>query len=131
MGNNAKRVLVVEDDPEVRRVLVRMLGRHGYLVSEAPEGREALKAMSESPADVVLTDLTLPDLNGIELIIALRAASPRLPVVPMSGNLHSRTPLDDMGPDLADVITLRKPFTMNQVTEALHRALAKDDRAMA
>ncbi|HYC33792.1 MAG TPA: response regulator [Gemmatimonadales bacterium] len=131
MGSEAKRVLVVEDDPEVRRVLVRMLGRHGYHVSEAPEGRAALEAVTENPTDVVLTDLTLPDMNGVELIIALRAAYPRLPVVAMSGDLQTRTPLAEVAPDLADVITLRKPFTMAQVTEALHRALSEEDRAMA
>jgi CheY-like chemotaxis protein len=69
----AARVLVVEDDPSTRELLVRTLEREGWGVQEAGNGRVALEHLAASPPDVVLLDLVMPEMNGFELLEVMRA----------------------------------------------------------
>lgn len=78
------RVLFVEDLPELRRTVGRVLRASGYEVVEADGGRMALEAANTQPVDVVLTDVMMPDMDGIQLLRELHAGDPSLPVVLMS-----------------------------------------------
>jgi DNA-binding NtrC family response regulator len=80
------RVLVVEDDAEVRTLLVRTLRRRGYSVEEAADGMEGLACAKRAAPDVVLTDMTMPRLDGLGLMKALRQTDSDLPVIVLTGH---------------------------------------------
>jgi CheY-like chemotaxis protein len=80
-------ILVVDDDPEARRVIRRSLEEVGYLVSEAANGRQAWKAVVDRFFDLIVLDLSMPDEDGIELIRSIRAELPHVKVLAVSGVL--------------------------------------------
>ncbi len=80
-----KRVLVVDDDPGVREVVRMMLESAGYHVSLASNGKRAMESLQKEPFDLILTDLVMPEQEGIETIKAIRRDYPDLKVVAMSG----------------------------------------------
>lgn len=82
--SDAARILFVDDVPELRRTVCRTLRAVGYVVVEADSGRTALETIECQPFDMVLSDVMMPDMNGIELLRALRQRDPALPVVLMS-----------------------------------------------
>ena len=92
MNPSPPTVLLIDDDQSLRSVLRRGLERAGYEVREAGEGGAALKLLASAAADLVITDLVMPDMEGIALILSLRKSHPRLPVIAMSGGGR-------MGPD--------------------------------
>jgi len=79
------RILVVDDDKEVRGMLRQMLERAGYEVVDAPDGNVALKLYREQPTDLVITDLIMPDKEGIETIMELRRDFPDVKIIAISG----------------------------------------------
>jgi CheY-like chemotaxis protein len=78
-------ILVIEDDPSVRRTLVQLLMNCGYEVADAANGRLGLERMSQRPADVVITDLIMPEMEGIETIRRLNQDYPRAKIIAISG----------------------------------------------
>lgn len=79
------RVLVVDDDHDVRLVLCRMLESGGYETAEARHGREALETALESPFDVLITDLIMPEQEGIETIQQFHQFYPHMKIIAISG----------------------------------------------
>ncbi|MCW5964181.1 MAG: response regulator [Bryobacterales bacterium] len=79
------RILIVDDDPDVRLVLRRMLEPDGYEIGEAGHGREALEVVVNRPVDLVITDLIMPEQEGIETIQALHQRYPQLKIIAISG----------------------------------------------
>ncbi|MCA9631619.1 MAG: response regulator [Myxococcales bacterium] len=114
-----KHVLLVEDDPGVRRGAARALRRAGYSVVEASNGVEALEKWSEE-VDALVTDAVMPELGGKALIETLRKKQPRLAVVLMSG--HAPEVLGDVLGRL-DVVYLPKPYGPSDLVDALRTAL--------
>jgi CheY-like chemotaxis protein len=94
----AARILVVDDEPPIRKLLRMGLGAHGYEVLEAPNGKTALELLGRDPALVIL-DLGLPDIDGLELLGRIREARPTLPVVVLSsrGDEGGKVEALDMG----------------------------------
>ena len=117
-----RRILVVEDDPDVRRVIVECLGLIGYAVTEAPNGTEALAAIATSKPDLLVVDYAMPDMTGAEVISRARALVGDLPVILATGYA-----------DMAAVerlagkpAILRKPFDINSLGLAVANALEMD-----
>jgi len=81
------RILLVDDQPELRRLFRRSLGRAGYEVLEASNAAAAIELAREHHFDVVISDMGMPDLSGLELLHALQTLDPDLPVVLVSGSL--------------------------------------------
>jgi CheY-like chemotaxis protein len=79
------RVLVIDDDLQVRKLLRSLLEREGYEVALADNGKEGLDAYGQAPADLVITDLIMPEKEGIEMILALRQRSPAVKIIAISG----------------------------------------------
>ena len=75
------RIMVVDDDPNILEVLQTRLESHGYAVVTASDGRQALDRLSEQSADLVITDLKMPGMDGIELLERLRARSSDVPTI--------------------------------------------------
>jgi PAS domain S-box-containing protein len=114
------RVLVIDDEPLVRAHVRRLLVHHGFEVEEAPDGRRGLEAVQKSAPDVVLLDMTLPDLDGVDVVRRLRASGTNVPVVLCSGDIDAAR---ERGLDPALVqYTLEKPFDGSQLLEAIGRA---------
>ena len=80
------RLLIVDDEPEIRRLLSRNLGRMGYTVQEAGNGEEAVALVSQAAPDVVITDMRMPRLDGLGLLEKLRSLDPDLPVIVLTGH---------------------------------------------
>ena len=87
------RVLLVGDEEDLRRGLRALLESADYDVAEAPDGRQALRFLSVQPADVVITDIVMPDMEGLELILRLRREHPRLRIIALSDTSVRRSDL--------------------------------------
>ncbi|MFR9675066.1 response regulator transcription factor [Streptomyces sp. TR06-5] len=118
----SSRVLVVDDDPTVLEVVSRYLGRAGYTVDRAADGREALAHAESAPPDLVVLDLMLPGLDGFEVCRALRARGP-LPVVMLTarGDEEDRIMGLEIGAD--DYVT--KPFSPRELVLRVQSVLRR------
>jgi CheY-like chemotaxis protein len=113
-------VLVCEDDASVRLVLGRMLERLGCRVTEAEDGDDALAKYKKDPADVVLTDMVMPGMDGVETIRAFRKRHPEVRVVAMSGGAMAGAVLYlNLAIQLGAAAVLPKPFSVEELTRAL------------
>ena len=131
MSEHKTRVLVVEDDPDIRRALTLNLSARGYEVVTAADGGEALNHAAGSTPDVIVLDLGLPDLDGMDIIRAVRAYS-RTPIVVLSGRTSSGDKVDALEAGADDYVT--KPFNVNELVARLRaatrRASATDSPAV-
>jgi len=115
------RVLLVDDDLEVREIARAMLEEMGALVMEAAAGQEALLRLRTEPdIDLVLADYTMPHMTGVELAQQVGVLLPGVPVVLMTG--YSATTLGDMGPSVRAV--LQKPFRAEAMVQVMTEALS-------
>lgn len=80
------RILLVDDDAEIRALLTRHLTRLGYTVQETEDGEEAVALVNKAVPDVVVTDMSMPRLDGLGLLQALRSKDPELPVIVITGH---------------------------------------------
>lgn len=114
------KVLIVDDEPQIRTLLRATLGRAGYVVAEAGNAREALNAKSIDKPDLILLDLGLPDRDGLELVTALRA-EPRsaLIVVSARDQTEQKVAALDLGAD--DYVT--KPFDTEELLARVRASL--------
>lgn len=88
--NQAPLVLVVDDERSIRTVFTAFLEQDGYRVATAEDGQQALAAVHRALPDVVLLDLMLPDMHGVDVLKALRSLKPNLPVIMITGYPDSR-----------------------------------------
>lgn len=117
------QILVVDDEAGVRRMVCRILARGGYGTSEAADGAEALASIRAGLAvDLVLSDIVMPQLDGVKLLEALSVSHPGLPVLLMSG--HAAADLAARG-ITAPCGILVKPFTAERLLEEVRRCLSK------
>jgi two-component system KDP operon response regulator KdpE len=110
------RVLVIEDEPQIVRVLRINFRRHGYEPDIVPTGRDALAAAARHPPALVVLDLDLPDMRGIEVIRSLRRWS-RAPIVVLSGRTRSSDTVAALDAGADDYIT--RPFDMDELMARL------------
>ncbi len=121
MTSGPVRILVVDDEPPIRKLLRMGLGTQGYQTLDAPDGRTALALVDKEPVDLVILDLGLPDLAGHEVLRSIRGRRPDLPIVVLSsrGDEAGKVEALDLGAD--DYVT--KPFGMNELLARLRTAL--------
>jgi CheY-like chemotaxis protein len=123
-----RRILVVDDEDRLRRALRTVLERAGYEVREARSGQDAVRLWREEESDLVITDIHMPDKDGIETILELRALSPNLPIIAVSGSGQRKC--RDLLRDaklLGTVQTLDKPFGLNEVLDCVSRTFQGAD----
>lgn len=121
------RVLIVEDDPMLRRYLAAALQECGYEVVLAANGEEALRMLRECPVDVVLTDVLMPEQDGVALMAELKRVQPDLPVVAMSGRGRVDLSIDSLAlmKALGADATLEKPFGFAELERTMAFVLDK------
>ncbi len=117
-------ILIIDDDERFRAMLEQTLARAGYRTASAGDGRQGLRLHREAPADLILTDLIMPEQEGLETIIELRRSFPGSKVIAMSGG--GRHHADDFLPiaqKLGAARTLAKPFTRDELLLAVREVL--------
>lgn len=119
-------VLIVDDEKVIREVLARSVLREGYTVDQATDGRDALDKMALSSFDIVLTDIKMPIMGGMELLKKVKAQYPETSVIVITAYADSRTPADTLeaGADMY----ISKPFKSFEIAEALHAVIAKREK---
>ena len=118
----AQRVLVVDDDPTIRRTLRINLRARGYDVEEVGTGRDALATVEDAPPDLVVLDLGLPDLDGVEVLRRIRLGS-SVPVVVLSARHQSDDKVEALDEGADDYVT--KPFGMDELMARVRSALRR------
>jgi two-component system, OmpR family, KDP operon response regulator KdpE len=120
MSASALLVLVVDDEPPIRKLLRMGLGTQGYQVIDAPNGKTALERLAEKP-DLIILDLGLPDIPGLELLRRFREQGVVAPIIVLSsrGDEAGKVQALDLGAD--DFVT--KPFGMNELLARMRTAL--------
>jgi DNA-binding NtrC family response regulator len=125
-----KRILLVDDDEQVREILRKRLLKSGFEVLEAMDAEAALDLFHNSPVDAVITDLVMPGKGGQALIKELRAADPDVRIVAISGALDQDVPALLAEADrLGALRTLPKPFTSEQLLDSIDSVMAAPQAA--
>jgi CheY-like chemotaxis protein len=124
------RILVIDDDRGVREGVATFLRRLGHEVLEASDGVRGFEALRSQPFDLVITDLNMPDMDGIEVIDRLRESTNGCPVIAMSGGgLFAKELLLENAEMLGAVSTLAKPFELEELRDAVQAALTRPGEA--
>jgi two-component system KDP operon response regulator KdpE len=117
-------VLIVDDEPQLLRTLVLSLTQRGFDVSTAADGQTALGLVKSEAPDLLLLDLGLPDLDGLEVIRRLRRDDPALPIVVLSARSGSNDKIVAL--DLGAIDYMTKPFDMNELLARLRAAARRN-----
>ena len=126
MGQKSRnsRVLIIDDEAQIRDMLHQMLTREGYEVVNAPDGKVGMKLCREQPVDLIITDIIMPEKDGIEMILELRHDFPRLKIIAISGG--GRLGPDgylEMAQKLGAHRTFFKPFNRREILDAVEELL--------
>ena len=114
------RVLVIDDEPPIRKLLRMGLATQGYQTTEAPNGKAALELIAEKP-DLIILDLGLPDIQGLELLGLLRARAEATPIIVLSSRADESAKVQALDTGADDYVL--KPFGMNELLARLRTAL--------
>ena len=118
-------ILLIDDDDSLRKMLRLTLTHFGHSVQEACNGKEAMLMFAKTPPDLVLTDLVMPEQEGIETITAIRRISPKMKIIAMSGGGRgSATDYLQMAKALGANCVLEKPFSNEALASAISETLA-------
>ena len=119
-------ILVVEDDVQFRQMLLDMLQQDGHQLALAGDGAQAIKLLATWRPDVIITDILMPGMDGVELIMALSKQDDATPMIAISGGRRSITA--EFNLDSAALLgvkaTLAKPFSRADLRAAIEQALA-------
>ena len=121
------RILLIDDESQIRSMLRLMLERVGYDVIEAADGMEGIKQYRDNPADLIITDLIMPNKDGIGTIIELKKEFPQVKIIAMSGGGVNRPEgYLDGAKKLGATRTLTKPIDRDEMLNAVRETLKAD-----
>ena len=115
------QILIVEDDEAMREFLCQAISRSGYYVEAVPDGTEALRRVEESHFDLLLTDIRMPGLDGIELVRLVRRRYPNLGVLLVTAYVQDALGAPDL--DGWGVGVLSKPFNLSELIDRVETCL--------
>jgi len=121
------RILVIDDEESVRKAICRVLHARGHDVAEASDGRKGLALFEKNPADVVITDIVMPEMDGLQAIREFRKIARKVKIIAISGDERfvSQDYLafaQKLGADL----TIRKPFRNRKLLDAVNHLCRAD-----
>ena len=119
------RILIIDDEAMIRGLLQKMLDREGYETVTASGGKAGIKIHRENPADLIITDLIMPEKEGIETIIELRREFQDVKIIAMSGGgkIRSETYLQ-MAKTLGAIKSIAKPFDRKELLKTIQELLS-------
>ena len=118
------RILIIDDDPQILDMLGQTLEREGHEVVDAPNGKEGLKLYRENPTDLIITDLIMPEKEGIETIMELRRDFPDVKIIAISGGGHNDADQYlSMAQKLGVQRTFAKPVARAELLKAVRELL--------
>ncbi len=120
--------MIVDDDDATRHALRRLLLASGYQVIEAPDGQTALRHFTGNPVDLVISDIYMPEMDGIQFLMRVKEIFPDVRVIAMSGGGHQKKEnVLGAASMLGAVTVLEKPFELAEVLDAVKLALSRDE----
>ena len=123
-----KRILIIDDEQIVLEVLRKILEREGYEVVTAFNGAEGIELFRQKPCDLVITDMVMPEKDGLQTILDLRKETPDLAIIAMSGGgTISKERYLAVAGYLDGIITITKPFSLESITGAVAKLLLETD----
>ena len=119
------KILIIDDDNQFRKMLYQTLEKAGYTVSEATNGTKGIASFEQAPADLVITDILMPDKEGIETIMEIRRMAPDIKIIAVSGGgrIGSDSYLD-LARKLGAIETFSKPIDRKKLVEVIGNVLA-------
>ena len=118
VGNT--RVLIIDDDADLRELIHDSLERDGFEVASAENGTRGLEVQRAKPAHIVITDIFMPEKEGIETLVALRSEFPRAKIIVMSGGAGTtKTDYLSLARELGAAKSFRKPFELRALSAAV------------
>ena len=118
-------ILIIDDDPQFRQMLVTMLQADNHRVSQAGDGEEGLRQVAQSSPDLIITDILMPKVDGIEFVMELKRQNKAIPVIAVSGGRRSITA--EFNLDSAALMgvneTLPKPFSRDDLRRSIKKVL--------
>jgi two-component system response regulator PrrA len=123
VSSSQPNVLVVDDDPAIREALDRALRLEGFAVSTRPDGSAALSVLEDEPPDVMVLDVMMPGLSGVEVIRRLRAGGHELPVCVLSARDELEDRVQGLRAGADDYLV--KPFELEELVARLHALLRR------
>lgn len=116
------RILITEDEDSLRSFVARALRLDGHETHEAADGAEGLEKLSEGAFDLLLSDIRMPVMDGIELVHRAHSEFPEMKILLMTGYAEQRERADDLSAKIVDVVS--KPFALPDIRKAVAMALA-------
>ena len=121
------KILIVDDECEIRKMLQRVLGRSGHALFEASNGQEAIEQLQRESHELVITDIVMPEKEGLETIMQIRRDFPDVKIIAISGGGRvGATHYLDMAQRVGADRTFAKPFDRTDVINAVRELLGQD-----
>jgi len=111
------KIIVVDDEPAIGELLTRFLAKKNYEVASFTSGKEALEHLKTNDVNLLLTDMNMPEMNGIELIRATKGLQPNLPILLMTGTPDAEMMNELIKYTISDYIT--KPFELDSLEKVI------------
>jgi FixJ family two-component response regulator len=124
--NKSKHVFLIDDDASIRKAISRILNEQGYLVEEYTNGESFLENLRERSPAVILLDMEMPGINGIEIQNRLILRGIKTPIIFVSGHSHQQQIVDSMKYGAMDFIF--KPFQLDDLLLVISKAIQKDEK---
>lgn len=124
---NPRSILLIDDNDQIRALLRRVLEEAGYFVIDAANGREDIQQFRETPVDLVITDLLMPDSDGLEVTMTLRRESPHVKIIALTGGAGEPNLLE-VAKLLGAHRTMKKPLEMTELLKAVQQELQEGPR---
>ena len=118
-------ILVIDDEVAMRTLISDALASAGYVVSQAANGREGMEKIHADSPDLIITDIVMPLLDGIELILSLWRQGCKVPLIAMTGIPPEAVPYLRIARSLGAIRTLAKPFRMPELVKVAKEVLAE------
>jgi len=121
----SRSILLIDDNDQIRALLRRVLEEAGYFVMDAANGREGLRQFRETPVALVITDLLMPDSDGLEVTMTLRRESPHVKIIALTGGVGNLNLLE-VAKLLGAHRTMKKPIELAELLEVVLQVLQED-----